>query len=182
MHENVATHMFVVLLTELRRLESLGWNAIIQVTDDDAFAFRLDEDSNSLAVLVRHLSGHMRSRFTDFVRTDGEKPWRDRNREFDPDIRMTRDEVLAEWQSGWECLFAALRPLTWRDMERSVVIRGTPYTIFDALARQIAHYGTHVGQVVMLSKHLAGPSWVALTLPKGATEAGPFVCATFGSW
>lgn len=182
MHENVATHMFVVLLTELRRLESLGWNAITQVIDDDAFSFRFDEDSNNLSVLVRHLAGHMRSRFTDFLLTDGEKPWRDRNREFDPTIPMTRGEILSEWQTGWQCMFDALRPLTWRDMERTIVIRGEPYTIFDTLARQIAHYGAHVGQVVMLSKHLAGDKWLPLSLPRGVTEAGPFARTGFGSW
>lgn len=182
MHENALAHMFVVLLTELRRLEAMGWNAMTQVLDDDAFAYRFDEESNNLIVLVRHLTGHMRSRFTDFLYTDGEKPWRDRNSEFDHAVRMTRDQVLAEWRSGWECMFTALRPLTWRDMERTIVVRGEPYTIFDMLTRQIGHYGVHVGQVVMLSKHLTRDRWVTLSLPRGVTEAGPFHGPGLGAW
>ena len=180
MHDNVATHMYVTLLSELSRLEALGWNALTQVTNDEAFAFRLDAESNSISVLVRHMAGHMRSRFTDFLLADGEKPWRDRNGEFDASVTMTRDEVMAEWREGWRCLFDALRPLGWRDMERTITIRGEPYTVFDALARQVGHYGLHVGQIVMLSKHLAGEHWITLSIPRGVTEAGPFEFRVFG--
>lgn len=180
MHDNVATHMFVTLLSELSRIEALGWNALTQVTIDEDFSFRLDAESNSISVIVRHMAGHMRSRFTDFLLADGEKPSRDRHREFDPSVVMTRSDVMAEWRDGWRCLFDALRPLTWRDMERTIVIRGEPYTVFDALARQITHYGAHVGQIVMLSKHLAGAHWITLSIPKGATEAGNFAFRVYG--
>ncbi len=180
MHDNVATHMYVTLLSELSRLEALGWNALTQVTNDEAFAFSLGAESNSISVLVRHLAGHMRSRFTDFLLTDGEKPWRDRRREFDASVPMTRSEVMAEWRDGWRCVFDALRPLTWRDMERTITIRGEPCTVFDALARQVAHCGLHVGQIVMLSKHLAGNHWTALSPPPDVAETGRFEFRMFG--
>lgn len=180
MHENVATHMYVTLVSELSRLEALGWNALSQIVDTEAFSFRLDAESNNLSVLVRHVAGHLRSRFTDFLLTDGEKPWRDRNREFEASVTMTRSEILEEWRTGWRFLFDALRPLTWRDMERTITIRGEPHTVFDALTREIGHAGLHVGQIVMLCKHLAGDHWLTLSIQRGVTRSGPFEFRVFG--
>jgi hypothetical protein len=126
---------------------------------------RLDPGSNSLVTLVLHISGNQLSRWTDFLTTDGEKPTRDRDAEFE-DASLSREELLARWESGWAGLFRALAPLRETDLTRPVVIRGETMTVIEAINRQIAHYSVHVGQVLFVAKHLAGEGWRSQSIPR----------------
>jgi len=144
----------------------LGEKAIAQVYDS-GLTRPLDPNGNSIAVLVKHLSGNMRSRWTGFLTTDGEKPDRDREAEFRASAQTTRVQVLDWWDDGWACLFEALAALRPADLTRRVTIRGQPYTALEAINWQVMHYAYHVGQIVMLARHLAGPKWKSLSLPLG---------------
>lgn len=126
---------------------------------------RLDPESNSLVTLVLHVSGNQLSRWTDFLTSDGEKPDRNRDAEFE-DASLTRDELLARWERGWAALFGALASLTDADLTRSVTIRGESLSVVSAINRQLAHYALHVGQMLFLAKHLAGPAWRSQSLPR----------------
>ncbi len=143
--------------------------AIAQLDDDELHAV-LDPDGNSIAVLMQHLAGNMRSRWTDILTTDGEKPWRDRDGEF-VDRVASRAELLADWDAGWACLRSALSSLTPADLERTVTIRGEPYTVPRAILRTIDHSGYHIGQIVLLAKRIRGASWRTITVPRGGTAA-----------
>ena len=134
--------------------------------DDPAFFAVLDNESNSLAVLVAHLAGNALSRWTDFLTTDGEKPTRRRDAEFDLDPRLSREELMKRWEAGWAALFAAVEPLAAADLERTVTIRGEPHTVMQAILRQTRHYAYHVGQIVQLAKHYRGADWQTLSLPR----------------
>lgn len=150
------------------QFKGLGERAMAQV-DDSALFHALDGESNSIAIIVKHIAGNMRSRWTDFLTTDGEKPDRHRDTEFEgPPV--TRDEMMRLWEDGWELVFAALRPLTDADLTRSVPIRGEPHSVMQAINRQVAHYAMHIGQIVFLAKHLAGGRWQSLTVPRGKSE------------
>jgi hypothetical protein len=131
---------------------------------------RLDPGSNSLVTLVLHVSGNMVSRWTDFLTTDGEKSYRDRDAEFE-DAPLTRDQLLARWEAGWACLFGALAGLTDADLERDVLIRAQPHKVFAAIDRQVSHYAVHTGQMVFLAKHLVGPAWKTLSIARGGSGA-----------
>ena len=159
-------------LFEFERLKRQGAKAIGQVADDAALEHRLDPESNSIGILVRHLAGNMRSRWTDFLTTDGEKPDRNRDSEFDLEVAMSRADLLARWEAGWACVFAALRPLIAADLGRTVRIRGEEMTALDAINRQVAHYAAHVGQIVFLAKHLAGAAWQSQSIPRGQSALG----------
>jgi hypothetical protein len=135
-----------------------------QVTDEQLFA-ALDPAANSIAIIVKHLSGNMRSRWTDFLTTDGEKPDRDRDREF-VDPPATRKALLDAWEDGWSRLFQALEPLSEADLSRRVTIRGEAHSVMQAVNRQVAHYSHHVGQIVMLAKHFAHDHWESLSVAK----------------
>lgn len=146
----------------------LGEKAMAQVSDADLDRVLVPE-GNSIAITVKHLAGNMRSRFTDFLTTDGEKPWRHRDAEFEggyPD----RAALLADWESGWACFFAAVDPLTDNDLTRTVKIRGEEHTVLEALLRQLAHYAYHVGQIVLLARTFAGEGWTSLSIPRGKSE------------
>ena len=147
----------------------LGEQAMSQVTDEQLF-WQPNAVSNSLAVIVKHLSGNMLSRWTDFLTTDGEKPWRAREAEFDNDL-TTRAQVLAAWQAGWQCLFAALDALTPADLDRTIYIRHQGHSVTEAINRQLAHYPYHVGQLVYLARLLAGAAWQSLSIPRGTSAA-----------
>ena len=147
----------------------LGEKAIAQVKDEDLHR-AFGEDGNSIAVLMRHIAGNARSRFTDFLTTDGEKPWRDREGEF-TEGGSTREELLADWSSGWACLFAAIGTLSDADTGRIIHIRNEGHTVMEALHRQLAHYAYHVGQIVLLSRAFVGPAWVSLSIPRGKSQA-----------
>lgn len=147
-----------------RYYKKLAERAMEQVTDEQLFE-TLDEEANSIAIVVKHMAGNMRSRWTDFLTTDGEKPNRNRDREF-IEPPATRAALLAEWESGWGCLFQAIEPLTDADLSRKVTIRGEAHSAMQAINRQLAHYPHHVGQIVLLAKHFACDHWQSLSVPR----------------
>ena len=149
----------------LRYYKRLGERAIEQVSDE-ALTASLDSESNCIALIVKHMSGNMRSRWRDFLTSDGEKPDRNRESEFEAPP-ATRAEVVALWEAGWKYVFETLTPLTDADLSRTVTIRNEPHSVMQAINRQVAHYSYHVGQIVYLAKHLAGGRWTALTIPRG---------------
>ena len=153
--------------TELMRLKRLGEKALAQVRVDGQLHALIDAESNSLAILIQHLAGNMRSRWTDFLTSDGEKPDRDRESEFDSHPEATREQLMSNWEQGWACLFAALAGLGPEDLDRTVLIRGEAHTVVQAILRQLAHYGQHVGQIVFLAKHLESGRWKSLSIPRG---------------
>ena len=138
--------------------------------DDRAFFAALGPEANAPAVLVKHLAGNFRSRFTDFLTTDGNKPDRQRDREFEIDEADTREALMAAWADGWRRLDATLDGLTDADLGRTVPIRGEAHTVLDALVRALAHAAGHVGQIVLLARHAAGPGWRTLSIPRGESE------------
>ena len=152
-----------------RALKEQAERALAQA-DDAAFFAVLDNESNSLAVIVAHLAGNALSRWTDFLTTDGEKPTRRRDTEFDLDPRLTRDELMMRWEAGWRALFAAVEPLSAADLDRTVTIRGEPHTVMQAILRQTRHYAYHVGQIVQLAKHYRGADWQTLSLPRAPLQ------------
>jgi Protein of unknown function (DUF1572) len=143
----------------------LGERAMEQAPDAGLFA-TLDAESNSIAIIVKHLHGNMRSRWTDFLTTDGEKPDRYRDTEFEA-AASTRAELMAQWEAGWKYVFDALAPLTESDLTRRVLIRSEAHSVMQAINRALGHYAYHTGQIVYLSKHFAGAQWKALTIPRG---------------
>lgn len=149
----------------LRQYKRLAENAMAQIPDD-AFCRSLDAESNSIATIVKHLAGNMRSRFTDFLTTDGDKPNRNRDGEFEAPPE-TREQVMAMWETGWECLFNALSPLSDADLGKTVLIRTEPHSVMQAINRQIGHTCSHIGQIIYLAKHFAGGEWKAITIPRG---------------
>ncbi|MGD0369422.1 MAG: DUF1572 domain-containing protein [Acidobacteriaceae bacterium] len=149
--------------------KKLAERAMDQLTDEQLFA-TLDDEANSIAIIVKHMSGNMLSRWTGFLTTDGEKPSRNRDGEFE-EPPATRAALLATWEAGWACLFAALQPLTDADLARTVTIRGEAHSVLQAINRQLAHYPHHVGQIVLLAKHFAHDRWQSLSVPrKGSAE------------
>ena len=150
--------------------KKLGEGAIGQVTDEQLFA-TLDAEMNSIAIIVKHIAGNMRSRWTDFLTSDGEKSDRHRDTEFEQPP-ATRAEVMRVWNEGWSRVFEALEPLSDSDLERTVAIRGEPHSVMQAINRQIAHYSYHVGQIVFLAKHLNASGWKSLTVPRN--KSGEF--------
>ncbi|WP_373514062.1 DUF1572 family protein [Persicitalea sp.] len=139
-----------------------------QLSDEQLF-WKANDESNSIANIVKHLWGNMLSRWTNFLTTDGEKDWRDREGEFNSDT-LNRDNMLAQWEAGWACLFAALCPLTETDLERTIYIRNQGHTVTEAINRQTAHYASHVGQIVFVGKMLRGGSWESLSITRGESE------------
>jgi len=150
--------------------KKMAERAMEQVTDEQLFA-TLDEEMNSIAIIVKHMTGNMRSRWTDFLTSDGEKPDRNRDTEF-VDPPATRGELLRRWNHGWDSIFHALDPLTDSDLERKVTIRGEPHSVMQAINRQIAHYAYHCGQIVFLAKHFKASEWKSLSVPRN--KSGEF--------
>jgi Protein of unknown function (DUF1572) len=148
--------------------KEMGEKAFGQVSDGQLHQ-ALDENTNSVAVIVKHLAGNLRSRFADFLTSDGEKPGRDRDSEFVDDV-IDRAAMMADWESGWTCLFDAIKPLSDRDLQRVVKIRGEAHSVIDALLRQLSHYSYHVGQIVQLCRFLAKDQWAVLTIPRGGSK------------
>jgi uncharacterized damage-inducible protein DinB len=151
-------------LQSFRNYKKLAVRAIEQVTDDEFFA-RIDEESNSIAAMVKHVAGNLHSRWRDFLTTDGEKPDRDRDTEFEI-IEDTREQLMDYWESGWQTLFDAIEPLNPADFEKIVTIRGEPHTVIETINRQLTHYSYHVGQIVFLAKHLKASDWKTLSVPR----------------
>jgi len=151
-------------LAVFRQYKQLGERAMTQVADEQLFA-TLDEETNSIAIIVKHMTGNMRSRWTDFLTSDGEKPNRNRDSEF-VDPPATREALLREWEQGWACVFAAIEPLTDADLSRTVTIRGEAHSVMQAINRQLAHYPMHVGQIILIAKHYAGAGWQTLSVAR----------------
>lgn len=157
-----------VALDELQKIKKLADKSIAQLSDAQLHV-TLDPEANSVAILMRHLAGNMRSRWVNLLTSDGEKPDRMRDQEFE-DPGQTREELLAEWEHGWQCVFDALTPLADADLQRTVMIRGEAHTVYKAISRQVAHYAGHAYQILMLAKHLRGKEWKTLSIPRGQSE------------
>jgi hypothetical protein len=158
-----------MVVSEFKRLKSVADGALAQVSVEQLFHVGGAED-NSLAVIMKHLSGNMVSRWRDFLTSDGEKPARRRDDEFIITAADTRDALFARWESGWGEMFAALAPLRAADLARTVTIRGEAMSVLHAIQRQLTHYAYHIGQIVFLAKHLVGPTWKTLSIPRGKSE------------
>jgi hypothetical protein len=156
-------------ISQLRGLKKLAEKAMAQVSDEGFFAV-LDPESNSIALIVKHIAGNMRSRWTDFLTSDGEKPDRHRDDEFLAHENDTRQSLERQWEEAWKILFEALEPLSPDDLGRQVTIRGEAHSVLKAINRQMIHYGYHIGQLVFLAKHLAGSQWQSLSIPRGKSE------------
>ena len=154
------------ILRQFRHYRTLGDKALAQ-TPDEHLHTELDPNSNSIAIVAKHIGGNLRSRFRDFLTSDGEKPDRDRDREFETSAGATRDEVMAWWNSGWAMALASIEALTPDDLEKSVTIRGETFQVVEALNRSVGHTAYHVGQIVYLARYFAGPAWHTLSIPKG---------------
>jgi hypothetical protein len=153
------------IVAEFRKIKQLADRAIAQLSDAELHQ-RLDDEANSVAMLMAHMAGNMRSRWTDFLTSDGEKPWRQRDAEFEPPA-IAREALTAAWEAGWQTVFDALTPLTDADLTRTVTIRGESLTVLAAALRQVSHYAGHTHQIVLLGKHLRGPAWAVLSIPRG---------------
>lgn len=152
-----------------RYYQTLAERAMAQVSDEQLFE-QIDEESNSIAIVAKHMAGNMRSRWTDFLTTDGEKPDRNRDTEFEEPPR-SRVELMEMWNRGWACVYGALEPLTDADLTRTVTIRGEAHSVLQAINRQVAHYSYHAGQIVFLAKHLKASEWRSLSVPRrGSAE------------
>lgn len=145
--------------------KSVGEKTFNQLAESDLF-WQYNEESNSIAIMVNHLWGNMKSRWTDFLTTDGEKDWRNRDLEFESVIK-SRDELLVKWNEGWECLFEALSDINEQNIDTKVYIRNQEHSIIEAINRQLAHYAYHIGQIVYLGRMIRGSKWKSLTIPKG---------------
>ena len=172
MDELVAEASFLEdAVLQFRKYRRLAEGALAQVADADLFrTLDADADSNSIAIVMKHMSGNMRSRWRDFLTTDGEKPDRARDTEFELDPADTRAALTARWDEGWQALFAALDDLAPDLLLATVTIRGEPHTVLQAINRQLTHYAYHVGQIVFLARHFAGARWTSLSIPKGKSK------------
>ncbi|MDN3642474.1 DUF1572 family protein [Lutimonas halocynthiae] len=159
-------------LMDIRKLfayyKALGEGAMQQVSEKDLF-WQYDSNSNSIAIIVKHISGNMLSRWTNFLSSDGEKKWRDRDSEFDYDLGSQK-ELMGVWNKGWDCLFDALDSLQPSDLQKIIYIRNTGHSVSEALNRQLAHYAAHIGQIIFLSKMISKEKWQSLSIPKGASK------------
>jgi hypothetical protein len=151
---------------EFKRMKALANGAMAQVAPDQFFATPSEGD-NSIAIIVKHVGGNLLSRWTDFLTSDGEKPGRNRDTEFEIGAADTQPALLKQWELGWSALFSALEPLTDKDLGRTISIRGEPLSVLQAINRQLTHYSYHVGQIVYVAKHYAGKSWRSLSIPRG---------------
>ena len=163
--QSLGQHYLDNALRTFRNYKRLAERALVQVTDEEFFA-TLDPESNSIAVNIKHMAGNMFSRWTDFLNTDGEKPERDRDMEFEMLSGTTRGDMLDYWEQGWKCVFTAVEPLRPEDLMRTITIRGQDHTVLQAINRQITHYAYHVGQIVYLAKHFKSSEWQSLSVAR----------------
>lgn len=159
-----------------KNYKALGNAALAQVSDADLHTL-VDPDANSIAIIIRHVAGNLRSRFTEFLTTDGEKPDRDRDAEFEMPHRVAREEILAAWHASWTIALAAIESLRPEDLERTIYVRGEAFLVVEALNRSATHTAYHVGQIVLLAKHFAGANWTSLSIPKG--QSARYASGTF---
>jgi len=169
MNDDIAAHYLSEIRRQFTGHKRLAEGAMAQLKDEEFF-IALDPESNSIAILVKHLAGNMRSRFTDFLTTDGEKPNRNRDQEFEINAATTRADVMRWWEEGWARVFAAIESLKPEDVMRTITIRGEPHTVLQATNRQVAHYAQHTGQIVFLAKHLRSSEWKTLSIPRGKSK------------
>jgi len=148
--------------------KTLGEKTFEQIPAKKLF-WQLNNESNSIAMIVKHLNGNMLSRWTDFLTTDGEKEWRKRDEEFDNDIK-TKTELLSKWNEGWNCLFKAINPLTENNLDKEIYIRNMGHSVTEAINRQLAHYSYHIGQIVFMGKVIKNEKWNSLSIPKGKSK------------
>lgn len=164
-----AEHYLEDALRQLRKLKAQADRALAQIPESDWFT-ALDPESNSIAIIMKHVAGNMRSRWTDFLTSDGEKPDRRRDREFERKETDTAQSIREMWEAGWRLAFAAIEPLKPEDLLRTVTVRGEAHSVTEAINRQMTHYAGHVGQIVLLAKHFAGPAWKSLSIPRGKSR------------
>ncbi len=157
------------IISEFRKTKRLAERALSQITEQQFFQ-TINDESNSIAIIVKHVSGNLRSRWKDFLTSDGEKPDRNRDKEFVIQPKDTRSSLIEKWEQGWSYLFSALTDLEDQDLEAVVYIRGEPHKVYQATNRQFTHYSYHVGQIVYIAKHLCGQSWSPLSIPKGTSR------------
>jgi hypothetical protein len=157
------------IIARFDELKKLADRAVAQLQPDQILQ-TWDEESNSIAVTMKHISGNMRSRWRDFLTTDGEKPDRNRDAEFEMTASDSVDSLNQQWIAGWNYLFEALRGLTPEDLNRSVLIRNEPHFVYQAINRQLLYYGMHIGQIVFMAKHLAAGNWKSLSIPRGKSQ------------
>ena len=167
--QSIGANFLEDALWTFRYYKQLAERAFAQIDDADFFRV-IDEESNSIAVNMKHMAGNMISRWTDFLTTDGEKPERNRDLEFVMLPETTKAEMIAYWEKGWQCIFQALAPLRPEDLMRTITIRGQDHTVVQAINRQIAHYAYHVGQIVYLAKHFKSSAWQSLSVPKNRSS------------
>jgi len=167
--EDLGSTVITSAVTTFRNDKNRAGRAVAQLPDDKLYVV-LDPNTNSVAVIMKHVAGNLLSRWTDFLTTDGEKTWRNRDVEF-VDSFESRDEVLDHWEAGWNCLFTLLDSLEADDLSKTVTIRGEPHSVSLAIHRSLAHCGYHVGQIIMIARILAGNEWDTITIPRGGSEA-----------
>jgi len=168
--KDVAALFFESMAYRFAALKDLGDKALAQLEDADLY-WAPGEESNSIAVIIQHLHGNMLSRWTDFLTSDGNKPWRDRDGEFDPTKNFSRDELMRRWDEGWACLTNAIQALGPEDLTKEVTIRGQALGVIDAIERQLSHYAYHVGQLVFLARMRRGAQWQTLSISRGASQS-----------
>lgn len=164
MNEQIIQNYHADALESFRNYKNLAERAIEQVSDDEFF-HSIDPEANSIAVVVKHIAGNLHSRWAAFLTTDGEKPTRNRDLEFEL-TGETRESLMQFWESGWKTLFDSVEPLTVDDFSKTITIRGEPHTVVEAINRQLTHYAYHVGQIVLLAKHFKSEDWRTLSVPK----------------
>ena len=152
-------------INELKKYKRLAEKAIAQVQTDDEIHWQPGEESNSVAVIIKHIHGNMLSRWTDFLTTDGEKPTRTRDEEF-VGYRETKEELMKLWEEGWQCMFNTLESLNENDFDKTITIRNEPHTIIQAILRQIMHYSQHIGQIIYIAKMIRNDNWQTLSIPR----------------
>jgi hypothetical protein len=165
----IEQHYLEDTLLQLRKLKDLADKAIAQIEGEQVFAV-LDPEANSIAIIMKHVAGNMRSRWTDFLTSDGEKQTRDRDGEFMVEPDDTLGNIMSDWDDGWNLVLGAIGALTPDDLRKTVTIRGEQHSVIEAINRQVTHYAAHVGQIVLLAKHYAGPRWRSLSIPKGKSK------------
>jgi len=174
MAEEIVTNYHRDAISSFRSAKKLAERAMEQIADDEFFA-TIDEEANSIALIVKHIAGNLRSRWTDFLTTDGEKADRNRDTEFEL-IGEKREALMKFWEEGWQILFDSIEPLRAEDFSKTVTIRGEPHTVVEAINRQLTHYSYHIGQIVLLAKHFRSKEWKTLSVPKNrSAEFNRFV-------
>jgi hypothetical protein len=169
MSDAIVRHYLEDSILQFRKMKQLAEKAMSQISDEEFFAL-LDEESNSIALTVKHISGNLRSRWTAFLTTDGEKDWRNRDTEFHLTANDSRESLMQAWEAGWQILFEALEPLRIADFDKKITIRGEPHSIVQAINRQLTHYSYHIGQIVFLAKHLKSAEWKTLSVARNRSE------------